>query len=119
MKEVMAVIRARMVNQTKQALIEAGISSMTAKDVLGRGSSRQHDMLLQGEEAMLNQSQRLIAKRLLCIIVPDKSVNKTVQTIIRVNQTGTSGDGKIWVLPVSDAVRIHTGENGDLAIDEV
>ncbi|HEX2905686.1 MAG TPA: P-II family nitrogen regulator [Phototrophicaceae bacterium] len=119
MKEVMAVIRVKKMNQTKQALADAGISSVTGKDVLGRGASRQQEALLTGEEVAQSHSPRLIAKRLLTVVVPDKLVAKTVKTIIRVNQTGESGDGKIWVLPVLEAVRVRTGEVGDAAIDEM
>ena len=126
MKEVMAVIRMHMMNKTKRALAEAGISSITAKDVLGRGSTRVDQSLLEGaskdhEEAieLLGVSQRLIAKRIFTIVVPDKLVQKTVKTIIKVNQTGQSGDGRIFVLPMMDAIRIRTAESGDAAIDEV
>jgi nitrogen regulatory protein PII 2 len=126
MKEVMAVIRMRMMNKTKQALAEASISSITAKDVLGRGNTRVDPNLLEGankghEEAiaLLGAGQRLVAKRTLSVIVPDKLVQKTVKTIMKVNQTGQSGDGRIFVMPVMDAIRIRTGESGDAAIDEV
>ena len=116
MKEVVAVIRANMMNETKHALADAGVASMTADHVLGRGMSRYHETITHGEEAMLNQSQRLIAKRMLFIVVPNKQVDKVVKTLIKVNQTGKTGDGKIWVMSVSEAVRIRTGENGDTAI---
>jgi nitrogen regulatory protein PII 2 len=126
MKEVMAVIRMRKMNETKRALAEAGISSITGKDVLGRGNTRVDLSLLEGaskghEEAisLLGASQRLIAKRILTVVVPDKLVSKTVRTILRVNQTGRSGDGKIFVMPLLDAYRIRTGESGNAAIDEV
>lgn len=126
MKEVMAVIRMRKMNETKRALAEAGISSITAKDVLGRGNTRLDPSLLEGaraghEEALalLAAGQRLASKRILTVVVPDKLVQKTVKTIIRVNQTGQSGDGRIFVMPVMDAFRIRTGEHGDAAIDEV
>jgi nitrogen regulatory protein PII 2 len=126
MKEVMAVIRMRMMNKTKHALAEAGISSITAKDVLGRGNTWVDPKLLEGvskgqEEAitLLETSQRLTSKRWLSIVVPDKLVQKAVKTIIKVNQTGQSGDGRIFVMPVLDAIRIRTGERGEAAIDEV
>jgi len=72
------------------------------------------------EEAIsqLGQSQRLIPKRVLFIVVPDKTVEKTVKTIIKVNQTGKSGDGKIFVVPVLDSVRVRTGEKGNITIDD-
>ncbi|MCD6274233.1 MAG: P-II family nitrogen regulator, partial [Deltaproteobacteria bacterium] len=66
----------------------------------------------------LGQSQRLIPKRILFIVVKDKMVEKTVKTIIKVNQTGKSGDGKIFVMPVSDSTRVRTGEKGETTLDD-
>lgn len=126
MKEIMAIVRINMMNKTKRALSEAGISSITARDALGRGKGLVDLKLLEGAEkgyeeavAQLGQSNRLIPKRILFIVVPDKLVQKTVKTIIRVNKTGKSGDGKIFVMPALDAVRVRTGESGDKALDEV
>jgi nitrogen regulatory protein PII 2 len=126
MKEVMAIIRMNMMNKTKKALSDAGISSMTAKDVLGRGKGLVDYHLLHGAEkgyeeaiAQLGQSQRLIPKRLLVVVVQDKLLPKTVNTIVEVNQTGKSGDGKIFVMPVSDSASVRTGEAGDTVLDDV
>lgn len=126
MKEVMAIVRMNMMNQTKRALAEAGISSITARDALGRGKGLVDLELLKGAEqgyqeaiSQLGQSHRLIPKRALLMIVPDELVEKTVKTIIRVNQTGKSGDGKIFVLPCFDAIRVRTGERGDAVLDDV
>ena len=125
MKEVMAIIRMNMMNQTKRALADAGISSLTARDALGRGKGLVDMTLLKGAEegyeeaiSQLGQSQRLIPKRILFIVVKDKMVEKTVKTIIKVNQTGKSGDGKIFVMPVSDSARVRTGEKGDSTLDD-
>jgi nitrogen regulatory protein PII 2 len=125
MKEIMAIVRINMMNKTKAALAEAGISSVTARDALGRGKGLVDLNVLQGAEkgyeeaiAQLGQSQRLIPKRIFFVVVPDRLVHKTVQTIIGVNRTGKSGDGKIFVMPVMDAVRVRTGESGDLVLDE-
>jgi len=125
MKEVMAIVRINMMNQTKKALAEAGISSVTARDALGRGKGLVDLTLLEGAErgyeeaiAQLGQSQRLIPKRIFFTVVPDRLVPKTVQTIIEVNRTGKSGDGKIFVMPLGDAVRVRTGESGDQVLDE-
>ncbi len=125
MKEVMAIVRINMMNRTKEALTEAGVFSMTARDALGRGKGLVDVSLLAGAEkgyeeaiAQLGQSQRLIPKRLLIIVVPDKLVPKTVRTLIRVNRTGKSGDGKIFVMPVLDSVSIRTGMNGDAVLDD-
>ena len=126
MKEIMAIVRINMMNKTKRALSEAGISSITARDALGRGKGLVDLKLLEGAEkgyeeaiAQLGQSNRLIPKRILFIVVPDKLVKRTVTTIIRVNKTGKSGDGKVFVMPASDAVRVRTGECGDKVLDEV
>ncbi|MDP2045764.1 MAG: P-II family nitrogen regulator [Deltaproteobacteria bacterium] len=125
MKEIMAIVRINMMNKTKAALAEAGISSVTARDALGRGKGLVDLNLLEGaekgyEEAIvqLGQSQRLIPKRIFFVVVPDRLVKKTVQTIIAANRTGKSGDGKIFVMPVMDSVRVRTAESGDQVLDE-
>ncbi|MEW6138238.1 MAG: P-II family nitrogen regulator [Thermodesulfobacteriota bacterium] len=124
MREIMAIIRMNMMNKTKEALSEVGICSMTAKEVLGRGKGLVDTSLMEGAEkgyeeaiAQLGQSQRLIPKRLLILVVPDKLVDKTVKTLIKVNQTGKSGDGKIFVMPVSDSFSVRTGEGGERVLD--
>ncbi|MFH0726187.1 MAG: P-II family nitrogen regulator [Pseudomonadota bacterium] len=126
MKEVFAVIRMNMMNQTKRALADAGIYSMSARDALGRGKGIVDLELLRGAEkgyeeaiSQLGQSGRLIPKRVLMITVPNDLVEKTVTTIIRTNQTKKSGDGVIWITPVTDAVRVRTGESGDEVLDGV
>lgn len=125
MKEVMAVVRMNKINQTKKALSAAGITSLHAKDCLGRGKGIVEVNLLIGaeqeyEEAMtkLGGEGRLFPKRMLSIVVPDKLVKKVVDTIITANKTGKSGDGKIFVMPVMDSIRIRTGETGDETLDE-
>jgi nitrogen regulatory protein PII 2 len=121
----MAVIRMNKINKTKLALIDAGISSMTAMDALGRGKGLVDMTLLKGAEqgyeeaiAQLGESGRLIPKRAITIIVPNKLVSKTVKTIIGVNQTGKSGDGVVWVMPVLESLSVRTGESGDKVLDE-
>ena len=125
MKEVMAIVRMNMMNKTKCALAEAGIPSVTARDCLGRGKGLIDMNLLKGAEkgyeeaiSQLGQSSRLIPKRAMIIVVPDKLVDKTVKTIMRVNRTGKSGDGMVFVMPCADAVRVRTGERGNDALDD-
>lgn len=125
MKEVLAVIRMNKMNVTKRALSEAGIHSMTARKVIGRGKGKVDYLLLKGaeegyEEAInqLSPGPKLIPKRMLTMVVPDAVVEKTVKTIIEVNQTSSPGDGKIFVLRVTDTIRVRTGETGDAALDE-
>ncbi len=126
MKEILAIVRMNKMNQTKRALSEVGITSITARDALGRGKGLVDVQLLEGAEkgyeeaiSQLGQTQRMIPKRALIIVVPDELVDKTVDTLIRVNQTGKSGDGKIFVMSCQDAIRVRTGERGDAVLDEV
>ena len=125
MKEVMAVIRMNMINRTKGALIDAGISSMTAMEALGRGKGLVDMNLLKGAEqgyeeaiAQLGQAGVLIPKRVISIVVPEKLVAKTVGTIIDANRTGKPGDGVVWVMPVLDALSVRTSEAGDTVLDD-
>jgi nitrogen regulatory protein PII 2 len=125
MKEVMAIIRMNMMNKTKRALADAGISSLYAKECLGRGkgtieipgyvegaAERYRDMIQE-----LGVAGRLVPKRMINVIVPDKLVKTVVNTVISVNKTGRSGDGKIFVMPVSESWRVRTGESGDDVLD--
>ena len=125
MKEVTAVIRMNKINQTKRALAAAGISSMHARECLGRGKGLVDMSVLKGAEqgyeeaiSQLGNSQRLIPKRMITVVVPDSLVPTIVNTIIENNKTGKAGDGKIFVLPVEDSIRIRTGETGDITLDE-
>jgi nitrogen regulatory protein PII 2 len=125
MKEVMAMIRMNMIGRTKKALSDAGVPSFMARECLGRGKGIVDFSVLRGAEkgyeeaiSQLGQTQRLIPKRWLTIVVPDKLVKKVVDTIIEANKTGKAGDGKIFVLPISETIRIRTGESGDRTLDE-
>lgn len=125
MKEVIAIIRMNKMNATKLALAEIGVPAITARKVMGRGKGQVDFQILKGaeqgyEEAInhLGPGPKLIPKRMLLIVVPDDMVARVAQTIIEVNKTGNPGDGKIFVLPVLDAVRVRTGETGAAAIDE-
>jgi nitrogen regulatory protein PII 2 len=124
-KEVLAIVRMNKMNETKQALVDAGVASFTARKVAGRGKGHVDFRLLQGavagyEEAasQLSPGPKLVPKRMLTVVVPDKSVPAIVKTIISVNSTGNAGDGKIFVLPVSEAIRVRTGERDDAALNE-
>ena len=125
MKEIMAVVRMNKINATKKALINAGVSSMTGLECLGRGKGLVNMELLKGAEqgyeeaiAQLGQSDRLHPKRAIFVVVPDKLVQKTVDTIIDANQTGKSGDGVIWVKPTEDSISVRTSEHGDAVLDD-
>ena len=92
MKEILAVIRMNKMNETKRALANAGIASITARKVMGRGVGKVDYLLLQGAQAgyeeainQLGPGPKLIPKRMLTIVVPDESVSTVVQTITKVN----------------------------------
>lgn len=118
MKEVMAVIRMNKINDTKRALNEAGITSFTATGrVLGRGKGLVDYSILHGAEegspeaiAQLSDGPRLVPKRMITVVVSDDYVERTVEALIKTNQTGNAGDGKIFILPVLEATRVRTGE---------
>ena len=123
MKEIIAVVRMNMMNRTKQALTEAGVAAFFAHEALGRGKGLVNPLVLQGaaqgrEEALtvLGDKDKLYPKRMVTAVVPDRDVEAVVQAIIAVNRTGQPGDGKIFVLPVADAVRVRTAETGEKSI---
>ncbi|MDH4320396.1 MAG: P-II family nitrogen regulator [Desulfobulbaceae bacterium] len=123
MKEVIAVVRINMMNQTKQALTDAGVDAFFAHEAQGRGKGFANPAVLKGaaqgyEEAaaLLGEKGKLYPKRMLTAVVKDDLVDDVVQAIININKTGKPGDGKIFVLPLSDAVRVRTGEKGAKAI---
>lgn len=124
MKEITAVIRMNMVNKTKEALAEAGVPAFFALEAQGRGKGLINSALLKGaekgyEEAaeLLGEKGRLYPKRVFSVVVTDDQVEDVVGTIMEVNKTGKPGDGKIFVSPVFDSVRVRTGEKGNKSID--
>ncbi|WP_456388572.1 P-II family nitrogen regulator [Desulfolithobacter sp.] len=123
MKEIIAVVRINMMNQTKQALSDAGIDAFFAHEAQGRGKGFVNPQVLKGAEegyeeaaALLGEKGKLYPKRIITAVVPDARVPEVVKTIIATNQTGKPGDGKIFVLPVKDSVRVRTAETGEKAI---
>lgn len=122
MKELMAIIRINMVNATKTALANAGYPAFSCRKCLGRGKKSVDKMLAEsilktgispensvGES--LTEYNRLIAKRLFTIMVEDDYVDEVAQIIIDTNQTGNPGDGRIFVLPITEAYTVRTGES--------
>ena len=119
MKEVLAIIRMDMMNKTKRALTGAGIDAFFAHEAHGRGVGFVNRRLIEGIElgyeeaaALLGEKGKLYPKRMVTVVVKDTEVAEVVEAIIAVNQTGKPGDGKIFVLPVADSVRVRTGDKG-------
>ncbi len=124
MKEVIAIIRRHRLQETKAGLLGIGIPALTMVSVEGRGKQKglpgwNYELdptLTEIEEKNTGVSMRFIPKRMIYAVVEDEDVPKVVETIIRTNQSGHIGDGKIFVCPVEDAVRVRTGENREQAI---
>ena len=123
MKEVIAIVRMNMMNQTKKALTEAGVAAFFAHEANGRGVGFINTHILAGAEdgyeeaaSLLGEKGKLYPKRVVTIVVEDDVVDSVVEAIISVNKTGKPGDGKIFVLPLKDAVRERTGETGARSI---
>jgi len=123
MKEVIAVVRMNMMNRTKAALTEAGVDAFFAHEAQGRGKGFVNTAVLEGAESgyeeaaeMLGEKGKLYPKRMLTAVVADDLVEDVVDAISEVNRTGKPGDGKIFVLPIGDAVRVRTAESGEKAI---
>lgn len=120
MKEIIAIVRMNMINATKTALSDIGLPSFTARKVMGCGKGKVDYQLQDGGDDSQDEevnSPKLMPKRMLTLVVPDGKVEEVVKTVIAANQTGSPGDGKIFVLPVEDAVRVRTGESGDQVLD--
>lgn len=123
MKEVIAIIRMNKMNATKKALTDAGVAAFFAHECFGRGKGLVDPTTLEGAKKGMEEALAVIAdptklypKRMLTVVVPDDMVPDVVATIMTANRTGQPGDGKIFVLPVMDAVRVRTGEVGMKAI---
>lgn len=125
MKLIMGIIRIDKMNKTKRALTEAGITSMTATGkVFGRGKGFWDAKVIEGAkqdipEAIthLGVEPRLRPQRVVTVVVPDDKVQTVVDTLIEINQTPTPGDGKIFVIPITESIKVRTGESGDLTLD--
>ncbi len=111
MKKIEAIIRKSRFEDVKEALLAADIEWFSYYDVRGIGKSRQA-RIYRGILYDTSSIERI----LVSIVVRDKNVEKTVQAILRAAQTGEIGDGRIFVIPIEDAVRIRTGERGDIAL---
>jgi nitrogen regulatory protein PII 2 len=123
MKEIVAVVRMNMMNKTKAALTAAGVNAFFAHEAQGRGVGFVNRKLVKGAEqgyeeaaALLGEKGNLYPKRMITIVVDDDEVDDVIETLITANQTGKAGDGKIFVLPIADGVRVRTGEKGTKSI---
>ncbi len=112
MKKIEAIIKPFKLDDVKEALNDIGISGMTMTDVKGYGRQKGHKEIYRGAEYMVD----FIPKIKIGIIVDTDKVDEVVETIVTAARTGKIGDGKIFVLPVDDVIRVRTGETGSEAI---
>ncbi|MDX9714806.1 MAG: P-II family nitrogen regulator [Dissulfurispiraceae bacterium] len=112
MKKIEAVIKPFKLDEVRDALTSIGLQGMTITEVKGFGRQKGHTELYKGAEYVVD----FIPKIKIELIVPDRLCDDVVSLIERAAKTGKIGDGKIFVLPVEDAVRIRTGQRGEPAL---
>ena len=112
MKKIEAIIKPFKLDEVKEALHGIGIQGMTITEVKGFGRQKGHTELYRGAEYVVD----FLPKIKLEVAVSDEAADKVVQAIVEAANTGRIGDGKIFVLPMEEAIRIRTGERGPDAV---
>jgi nitrogen regulatory protein PII 2 len=117
MKEVLAIIQMNKMESTKDALDVIGIPSITVYKASGRGKQRGLQIPHPSQQDPSDdRSMKFIPKRMISIMVEDEFVPAVVAVLTKINRSGNFGDGRIFVCPMEEAVRIRTGERGSVAI---
>jgi nitrogen regulatory protein PII len=109
MKKIEAYIKPFKLDDVKSALMEVGVKGISVSEVRGFGRQKGHTELYRGSEYKVD----FLPKSKIEIVARDEMVDQIVDVISKVANTGQVGDGKIFILPVEDAIRIRTGESGD------
>lgn len=112
MKKIEAIVRPAKLEALKEAFVEAGLKGMTVAQVQGCGNQHGWKEYYRGSEVLVN----MLPKISLSIVVDDAKVESTLDLICNVARTGEVGDGKIFVTPVEEVVRIRTGQRGPEAL---
>jgi nitrogen regulatory protein P-II 1 len=112
MKKIEAIIKPFKLDEVKAALNAVAVQGMTVTEVRGFGRQKGHKEVYRGAEYIVE----LVPKIRIELVVPDPTVSKVVETIAKAAKTGKIGDGKIFVTPVEEAIRIRTGERGEGAL---
>lgn len=113
MKKVAAIVKPFKLEEVKEALTGLGIQGMTITEVKGFGRQKGHKEVYRGAEYVVE----FLPKIKIEVVVGEDIVDDTVQAIVKAASTGRIGDGKIFVSPIDDAIRIRTGESGEVAIE--
>jgi nitrogen regulatory protein PII len=112
MKLIIAIIKPFKLEEVKEALAAAGIEGMTVTEVKGFGRQKGHTEIYRGSEYTVD----FLPKVKLEVAVGDETAGKAVDTIVKAAKTGKIGDGKVFVLPLDEVVRIRTDERGESAV---
>jgi nitrogen regulatory protein P-II 1 len=112
MKKIEAIIRPFRLDDVREALAEVGVKGMTLTEVKGYGRQKGHTELYRGSEYQID----FLPKIKLEVVVPEKMVDRVVETILKAAKTGQVGDGKIFLYDVEDVIRVRTGESGESAL---
>lgn len=112
MKKIEAIIKPFKLEDVKEALAEIGVEGMTVTEVKGFGRQKGHTEIYRGSEYTVD----FLPKVKFDLVLPDERVDQAVQAIVKAAKTGKIGDGKIFVVPIEEAIRIRTEERGDRAV---
>ena len=112
MKKIEAIIKPFKLDEVREALSEVGVSGLTVTEVKGFGRQKGHTELYRGAEYVVD----FLPKVKVEMIVGDTLVERVIEAIVKAARTGKIGDGKIFVTPVEQVVRIRTGESGEAAV---
>ena len=112
MRKVEAIIKPFKLEEVKEALTRVGVQGLTVTEVKGFGRQKGHKELYRGAEYVVE----FLPKVKLEVVISDDKLEAVVEAIVKAASTGRIGDGKIFVIPVEEAIRIRTNESGDIAI---
>ncbi len=112
MKKVEAIIKPFKLEEVKEALAAVGVQGMTVSEVKGFGRQKGHKELYRGAEYVVE----FLPKVKIEVVVTDDNLEEVIKAIIKTASTGRIGDGKIFVYPVEEAIRIRTGETGEAVL---
>ena len=112
MKHVTAILKPFKLDEVREALAEVGVNGLTVTEVKGFGRQKGHTELYRGAEYVVD----FLPKIRVEMVIPDSMVDDVIEAIVKAARTGKIGDGKIFVMPVEQAIRIRTSESGDAAL---
>ena len=112
MKKIEAIVMPFKLDDVREALTDLGITGMTVTEVKGFGRQKGHTEVYRGAEYAVD----FLPKIKIELVLPDDQVERVIEVIVETARSGKVGDGKIFVLPVEDAIRIRTGERSDAAV---